>query len=54
MCILFIHVDPMPKEGGYRLVVASNRDEYYERPAAPMAKIDETTIIGGNENLTST
>lgn len=48
MCILFIHINPNPKEGDYRLIVASNRDEYYERPATPVSKIDNTTIIGGN------
>lgn len=47
MCILFIHTDPNPKKEGYRLIVASNRDEYYERPAAPAAQIDNTSVIGG-------
>lgn len=47
MCILFIHTDPNPKKEGYRLIVASNRDEYYERPAAPAAEIDNTFVIGG-------
>lgn len=46
MCILFIHINPNPKEGDYRLIAASNRDEYYERPATPVSKIDNT-IIGG-------
>lgn len=46
MCILFIHANPQPTEGGYRLIVASNRDEQYERPAATLARIDDT-IIGG-------
>lgn len=48
MCILFIFADPEPKEDGYRFIVASNRDEYYERPAAPIAKIADTHIIGGS------
>ncbi|CAH1982496.1 unnamed protein product [Acanthoscelides obtectus] len=47
MCILFVHVDPDPKEGQYRLVVATNRDEYYRRPAKSAYKDEETNIIGG-------
>lgn len=47
MCILFIHINPNPKKDGYRLIVAANRDEYYERPATPLSKIGDTTIIGG-------
>ncbi|CAG9861450.1 unnamed protein product [Phyllotreta striolata] len=49
MCILFVHVDPSPCKGGYRLVVATNRDEYYNRPSAK-AQIDpQTNIIGGKD-----
>lgn len=47
MCILFIHTDPEPKEDGYRLILASNRDEYYVRPAAVAKLCPETKIIGG-------
>ncbi|KAJ8676402.1 hypothetical protein QAD02_012189 [Eretmocerus hayati] len=33
MCILFIYRNPNPSKGGYKLIIASNRDEYYARPA---------------------
>ncbi|KAG5884719.1 hypothetical protein JTB14_019842 [Gonioctena quinquepunctata] len=46
MCILFLYVDPNPTEGKYRLIVATNRDEYYRRPART-AFTDEENIIGG-------
>lgn len=47
MCILFIssiqHVN-----GGYRLIIASNRDEYYERPTLSANYWSEDqNIIGG-------
>ncbi|CAH1118420.1 unnamed protein product [Phaedon cochleariae] len=48
MCILFLHVDPDPKEGDYRLVIATNRDEFYRRPAQPAFK-DEWNIIAGRD-----
>jgi len=35
MCLLMIAWQAHPR---YRLVVAANRDEYHERPAAPLAK----------------
>lgn len=50
MCILFVHVHPEPKKGDYRLIVASNRDEYYDRPAAT-AKMFETNVIAGKVYL---
>lgn len=33
MCILFLVVDTNPSPGGYKLILASNRDEFYSRPA---------------------
>ncbi|XP_072381592.1 transport and Golgi organization protein 2-like [Diabrotica undecimpunctata] len=48
MCILFINVDPNPEKGGFRLIVATNRDEYYKRPAMS-ALIDKNGIIGGKD-----
>jgi len=35
MCLLVIAWDAHPR---YRLIVAANRDEFHERPAAPLAK----------------
>ena len=34
MCILFLYYCDKPSADGYRLIVVSNRDEYYDRPTA--------------------
>lgn len=56
MCILFIYVnsghggDGDPVFGEYRLVLASNRDEYYTRPAKIAGPWEESPhVIGGRD-----
>ncbi|XP_053679623.1 transport and Golgi organization protein 2 [Anopheles nili] len=50
MCILFVYVDDGSASGRYRLVLASNRDEFYARPAAVAAPWEENErIIGGRD-----
>ncbi|RZC42444.1 NRDE domain containing protein [Asbolus verrucosus] len=49
MCILFIYTDPSPPAGGYRLIIASNRDEFYKRPARKAFLCPKTNIIGGRD-----
>jgi len=34
MCILFLYFCDKPNPDGYRLIMASNRDEFYFRPTA--------------------
>ena len=34
MCILFLYFCDKPSPDGYRLIMASNRDEFYFRPTA--------------------
>lgn len=47
MCILFIS-SSQQINGGYRLIIASNRDEYYDRPTLPTNYWSEDpNIIGG-------
>jgi len=47
MCLLMIAWQAHPR---YRLVVAANRDEYHERPAAPLAKWPPpAALIGGRD-----
>jgi uncharacterized protein with NRDE domain len=47
MCLLVLAWRTHP---GYRLVVAANRDEFHERPAAPLAPwTDHADIIGGRD-----
>ena len=38
MCILFVYVNPNPEPGGYKIILASNRDEIFKRPAKPAHK----------------
>lgn len=48
MCILFTYTNANAVPGGYKLIVASNRDEFYSRPAMPANPWEENQfIIGG-------
>lgn len=48
MCILFLHTDNNPAPNKFRLILASNRDEYYQRPTRQANFWDEDpTVIGG-------
>lgn len=51
MCILFVYVgDDSDTAGRYRLILASNRDEFYSRPALGAAPWKENPrIIGGRD-----
>uniref|UniRef100_A0A182XWC6 Transport and Golgi organization protein 2 n=1 Tax=Anopheles stephensi TaxID=30069 RepID=A0A182XWC6_ANOST len=50
MCILFVYVDDGSVPGRYRLVLASNRDEFYARPAKSAAPWEENArVIGGRD-----
>ena len=49
MCIVFMYFCDDPSPDGYRLIVASNRDEVYSRPTAHAKFWDEyPDIIAGN------
>ena len=46
MCILFFDFQPFPSDGGaYKLILASNRDEFYDRPT------DEANFWSDNPNI---
>ncbi|XP_044738514.1 transport and Golgi organization protein 2 [Chrysoperla carnea] len=50
MCILFIYSNPNPPVDGYRLIIATNRDEIFKRPAAEVDKwVEDQYIIGGRD-----
>nr|CAD7398747.1 unnamed protein product [Timema poppensis] len=50
MCILFLYTKPTVEDGEYRVILASNRDENYTRPAQPLATwIDNPVIMGGRD-----
>ncbi|XP_052891696.1 transport and Golgi organization protein 2 [Anopheles moucheti] len=50
MCILFVYVGDGSVPGRYRLVLASNRDEFYARPAKSAAPWEENArVIGGRD-----
>jgi uncharacterized protein with NRDE domain len=46
MCLLVLAWAAHPR---YRLVVAANRDEYHERPAAPLAKWPDAPVLAGRD-----
>jgi uncharacterized protein with NRDE domain len=48
MCILFLVTDKALAFGKYKLILASNRDEFYARPAAVAQRwaINPNTIGG--------
>jgi len=46
MCLLVVGLGAHPR---YRLVVAANRDEFHERPAAPLARWDRPDILAGRD-----
>ncbi len=46
MCLLVLAWQTHPR---YRLVVAANRDEYHERPAAPLARWPDAPLIAGRD-----
>uniref|UniRef100_A0A182VYK0 Transport and Golgi organization protein 2 n=1 Tax=Anopheles minimus TaxID=112268 RepID=A0A182VYK0_9DIPT len=50
MCILFVYVGDGTVPRRYRLVLASNRDEFYVRPAKSAAPWEENVrIVGGRD-----
>lgn len=50
MCILFLHTTNNPAPNEFRLILASNRDEHYERPTRQAHFWDDDpTVIGGRD-----
>lgn len=48
MCLVFFHYDTHP---AYRLIVAANRDEFYDRPAAPAVFWDDAPDLLAGRDL---
>ena len=53
MCILFVYINPDPKPGEYKVILASNRDEMYKRPAKPAHEWPQGGVYGGMFNTLS-
>jgi len=54
MCVLFALWIRNPKFDGYRLILASNRDEIFQRRTSPAASwSDAPHVFGGNSNVIS-
>ena len=47
MCILFLHFCDNPDPDGYRMIAASNREEFYNRLTAPADFHWKEKIVGG-------
>ena len=45
MCILFFEFQPFPQDNVYKLILASNRDEFYDRPT------DAASFWNDNPNI---
>ncbi|XP_042878340.1 transport and Golgi organization 2 homolog [Penaeus japonicus] len=50
MCILFVYINPEPKEGEYKVILANNRDEFYIRPTKPAYFWDTGILAGADMN----
>ena len=47
MCLIFVAIDSHPK---YRLIIAANRDEFYDRPTAQASFwLDAPELIAGRD-----
>lgn len=46
MCLLFVYINPYPKEGDYKVILVNNRDEFYSRPTKA-AYFWDSGILGG-------
>uniref|UniRef100_A0A8D8PUX8 Transport and Golgi organization protein 2 n=1 Tax=Cacopsylla melanoneura TaxID=428564 RepID=A0A8D8PUX8_9HEMI len=49
MCITFIYCNDNPPDNGYKLVIASNRDEEYRRETKHLHHWPNRNIIGGQD-----
>lgn len=50
MCILFFYINENATNNGYKLILASNRDEFYARPALVADRWQENEcVIGGRD-----
>ncbi|KAL9880461.1 transport and Golgi organization protein 2 isoform X4 [Glossina fuscipes] len=48
MCVIFFYVNSSPQNGGYKLILASNRDEFYARDTRPAGTwISNEYVYGG-------
>jgi hypothetical protein len=46
MCILFSYISRRLNPDEFKLIILSNRDEYYHRPSKPANFINENNIYG--------
>ena len=46
MCLIAFTLDPNPS---WRLVLAANRDEYFDRPTTPLAWWPDSSVVGGRD-----
>lgn len=47
MCIIFATANGNPQPGGYKLIIASNRDEFYSRPASIAKEWKDNPFVYG-------
>lgn len=49
MCVIFFYVNSNPTSGGYKLILASNRDEFFARDTQDAAKWANAEHVYGGE-----
>lgn len=49
MCLLFLYLCDERTEGKYRLIIADNRDEYWDRPTKPLSWSDNEEYLCGHD-----
>ena len=53
MCLLFVYLNDEESSGGYRLILANNRDEEWDRPTKQLQFwTDHTDCISGRYDFT--
>ena len=51
MCIVFMYISDNPTKDGYKLIIASNREEFYDRPTMELHWWEDRPDIISGEKL---
>lgn len=51
MCVIFFYVNSNPTAGGYKLILASNRDEFFARDTQDAAKWANAEHVYGGKYI---
>jgi uncharacterized protein with NRDE domain len=51
MCIAFLAISENPEDDGYKVIIAMNRDEYFDRPTKEAQFYEGNPVIIAGEKL---